>query len=180
MGTYEIGPTNASLKLRTTKAGLGARLAHDLTLEAKAWRGSIVMDDTNLAASSVEVKVAAASLAVVDFSGGVKPLSDRDRSEIASNIKEESLLTSKYPDITFRSTSIRGQSGAFTVTGDLTIKETTCPISLAVTVDSDDQVIARATIVQTEFGIKPYSAMLGTLKISDAVDVRATLKLPSG
>jgi hypothetical protein len=34
-------------------------------------------------------------------------------------------------------------------------------------------------VVQTQFGIKPYSAMLGTLKISDAVEVRATLTLPA-
>ena len=97
MGTYEIGPTNASLTVLTTKAGLGARMAHDLTLEVKAWSGSIVFDDTNLAASSVEVTVAAASLAVVDYSGGVKPLSDRDRSEIASNINEEGLPDHQIP-----------------------------------------------------------------------------------
>ena len=93
IGTYEIGPTNASLKLCTTKAGLGARLAHDLILEADAWSGSIVFDDSNMAASSVEVTVAAASLAVVDSSGGVKPLSDGDRREIASNINDKALLT---------------------------------------------------------------------------------------
>ena len=29
IGTHEIGPSNASLKALTTKAGLGARLAHD-------------------------------------------------------------------------------------------------------------------------------------------------------
>jgi polyisoprenoid-binding protein YceI len=179
IGTHEIGPSNASLKALTTKAGLGARLAHDLTLEAKAWSGSIVLDNANLAASNVEVTVAAASLAVVDSTGGVKPLSDGDRREIASNISEKALLTTEYPDITFRSTSISGQSGAFTVTGDLTIKGTTRPISLAVTVGDDGQVTVRATVVQTQFGIKPYSAMLGTLKISDAVEVRATLTLPA-
>ncbi len=178
-GTYEIGPSNASLKLRTTKAGLGARLAHDLTLEATAWNGSIVFDDANLAGSSVDVTIAAASLAVVDSSGGVKPLSDRDRSEIASTINEGVLQTAKYPDINFRSTTISGRSGAFTVTGDLTIKGTTRPISLSVSVDDDGQVTVRATVVQTEFGIKPYSSMLGALEVSDAVEVRATLTLPA-
>lgn len=175
-GTYEIGPSNTSLKVRTTKAGLGARLAHDLTLEAKVWRGSITFDDADLAASSVEVTVAATSLAVVDSSGGVKQLSDADRREIARNINEKALLTNKYPDITFRSTAISGQSGTFTVTGDLTITGTTRPISLAVTAD-DDQVTVRAAVVQTQFGIKPYSAMFGALKINDEVEIRATLTL---
>ena len=179
MDTYEIGPTNVSLKLCTTKAGLGARLAHNLTLEAKVWSGSIMLDDANPAALSVEVAVAAASLVVVESSGGVKPLSDGDRREIASNINDKALLTAKYPEITFRSTSISGQSGAFTVAGDLTIKGMTRPISLAVTVGDDGQATVRATVVQTQFGIKPYSAMLGALKINDAVEVRAVVTLPA-
>ena len=178
-GTHEIGPSNASLKVCTTKSGLGARLAHDLTLEAKAWSGSITFDDADLDASSVEVTIAATSLAVVDSTGGVKPLSDGDRREIAKNINDKALMTNKYPDITFRSTSISRQSGTFTVTGDLTITGATRPISLEVTVGDDGQVTVRARVVQTQFGIKPYSAMLGALKISDEVEVCATLTLPT-
>jgi polyisoprenoid-binding protein YceI len=178
-GTYGFGPSSASLTVRTTKAGLGARLAHDLTLEPESWSGSLAFDEADLAATSVEVTVAAASLAVVHSSGGVKPLSDGDRREIARNINEKALLTTKYPDITFRSTAISGELGTFTVTGDLTIAGTTRPIDLAVTVGDDGQVIVRATVVQTQFGIKPYSAMLGALKISDEVEVRATLTLPT-
>jgi polyisoprenoid-binding protein YceI len=178
-GTYEIGPSDASLTVRTTKAGLGARLAHDLTIEAKTWSGSITFDDADLAASSVEVTVAATSLAVIDFSGGIKPLSDGDRKEIARTINEKALQTNKYPDITFRSTAISGQADAFTVTGDLTITGTTRPASLAVTVGGGGLVTVRATLTQTQFGIKPYSAMLGTLKISDEVEVHATLTLPA-
>jgi hypothetical protein len=48
-----------------------------------------------------------------------------------------------------------------------------------VTVGEHGQVTLRATVVQTQFGIKPYSAMLGTLKISDEVEVYATLTLPA-
>jgi polyisoprenoid-binding protein YceI len=89
------------------------------------------------------------------------------------------LLTNKYPHITFRSTSINGQSGAFTIKGDLTITGTSRPISLAVTVGGDGQVTVQTSVVQTQFRIKPYSAMLGTLKISEEVEVRATLMLPT-
>jgi polyisoprenoid-binding protein YceI len=178
-GTYEIGPSNASLTVRTTKAGLGARLAHDLTIEAKTWHGSITFDDADLAASSVEVTVAATSLAVTGFSGGVKPLSDGDRKEIARNINDKALLTDKYPDITFRSTAISGHADTFTVAGDLTITGTTRSVSLAVTVGDGGQLAVRATVTQTQFGIKPYSAMLGALKISDQVEIHATLTLPA-
>jgi polyisoprenoid-binding protein YceI len=177
--TYEFGPSSASLTLRTTRAGLAARLAHDLTLEPESWSGSVTLDRADLATTSVEVIVAPASLAVAHSSGGVKPLSDGDRREIASIIKEKVLQTTKYPDLTFRSTAISGESSTFTVTGDLTITGTTRPIDLAVTVCDNGQVIVRATVVQTQFGIKPYSAMLGALKISDEVEICATLTLPA-
>ncbi len=101
-----------------------------------------------------------------------------DRREIVRNINDKALLTAKYPDITFRSTAISGEGRAFTVTGNLTIAETTHPIDLAVTSGDDGQVTVRATVVQTQFGIKPYSAMLGALRISDQVEIRATLTLP--
>lgn len=177
-GTHDIGPGDARVTVHTTKAGLGARLAHDLTLEAKAWSGSITFDDADLAASSVEVTVAAASLAVIDSSGGVKPLSDGDRREIARNINDKILQTDRFPDITFRSTAVDGQPDAFTVTGDLTIAGITRPVSLTATVGGGRRVTARATVVQTQFGIKPYSAMLGALKIDDRVEIQATLTLP--
>jgi len=178
-GTWDIGPTIGSLRVRTTKAGLGARLAHDLTLEASTWSGSISFDAADPTPSSVEVTVVATSLAVSDSSGGVKPLSDADRIEIARNINEKSLRTAKYPEITFRSTDITGQGRDFTVTGDLTIAGTTRPIDLMVTVGSDGHVTVRASVVQSRFGVKPYSAMFGALKIDDEVEVVATLNLPA-
>jgi polyisoprenoid-binding protein YceI len=177
-GTYKLGPSNASLTVRTTKAGLGGKLAHDLTLEARRWSGSVTFDKADLAASIIEVSVAAMSLVVIDSFGGVKPLSDADRKAIVRNINEKVLQTNKYPDITFRSTAIRGTADTYTVTGDLTITGTTRPVSLAVTVDEGGQVTVRAKVAQTEFGIKPYSAMLGALKVSDEVQIDATLTLP--
>jgi len=96
------------------------------------------------------------------------------------DINDKILLTTKYPDITFRSTAIRGESSTFTVAGDLTITGTTRPTNLAVMVGEDDRVaIVSATVVQTQFGIKPYSAMLGALKVADEVEIRATLTLPA-
>ena len=166
------------MTVHTARAGLGARLAHDLTLEAQTWSGSITFDDADLAASSVEVTVAASSLAVIDSSGGVKPLSDGDRGEIARNINEKILNTGRFPDITFCSTAISGQLDAFAVTGDLTIAGTTRPVSLTVTAGGGGRVTVRAAVVQTQFGIKPYSAMLGALKIDDRVEIHATVTLP--
>ena len=34
------------------------------------------------------------------------------------------------------------------------------------------------TVVPSSFGVKPYSAMLGALRVRDAVEVRAEVRLP--
>lgn len=177
-GTYQIGPTDGSLTIRTQKAGVGAKLAHDLVIEAKSWSGTVTFDADDPTASNGEVTVQPSSFEVIDSSGGVKPLSDGDRKEIAKNINDKALQTKKYPDITFRSTSVVGSGSAFTVAGELTITGQTNPTSLDVTIDGTN-VVVKGRVVQTEFGIKPYSAMLGALKIHDTVEVEGSFALPS-
>jgi hypothetical protein len=43
-----------------------------------------------------------------------------------------------------------------------------------------DRVTGAATIVQTNHGIKPYSAMFGTLKVKDVVEIEVDVRLPAG
>lgn len=179
-GNHSIGPDVGKLTIHTFRAGVGAKVGHDLILEATRWSGSLDIDADNPAASNVSVTVDTRSLAVVDGHGGVKPLSDKDRGDIVKNINDKSLQTAKYPEITFQSTSVMGSAPRLTVSGDLTIVGQTRPATLDVSVDdsgSGAKVTARTTVVQSEFGIKPYSAMLGALKVRDAVDLEVDLNL---
>jgi hypothetical protein len=45
---------------------------------------------------------------------------------------------------------------------------------------NDTLLKASCQVVQSRFGIKPYTGMLGALKIADAVEVRAEVRLPLG
>lgn len=160
---------------------MGAKIGHDLVLEAKRWNGSVDLDADNPAASSVQVSVDVASLEIVEASGGVKPLSDKDRGDIAKNI-EKSLDTKKHPQITFQSNDVSGTPPQLSVRGDLTIMGRTNPVTLAVTANDGSgstELVGRTTIVQTQFGIKPFSAMLGALKVKDEIELEVSCKLPS-
>ena len=54
-------------------------------------------------------------------------------------------------------------------------------MQLRLTTHSDaDRVTVAATIVQTNHGIKPYSAMFGTLKVKDVVEIEVDVRLPAG
>ncbi len=180
-GTHDIGAQNGMLGIYTYVGGMGAKMGHDLILEAKQWSGSVTVDADNPSASAVQVTIDARSFEIVQATGGLKPLSDKDRDEIAKNT-EKTLQTAKFPEITFRSTSVSGTAPAVTVQGDLTIAGTTKPVTLEVAVEEEAGeavMTARTAVVQTEFGVKPYSKM-GALKVKDQVDLEIKFGLPTG
>lgn len=84
--------------------------------------GEITLDPTNIAATSVEIAIDPASV-TTGVEGLDKHMKSPDMFDVAS-----------YPEITFTSTSVE-QTGENTakVTGDLTIKGNTKPITLDVT-----------------------------------------------
>src|SRR5437588_7160848 len=170
-GTYRLGPEHGTLLVRTGRAGLAARAGHDLTIEATGWAGTATVDPADPARSAVAVEVAVDSLEVRDGAGGVKPLTDSDRAEIRRTLRGKILRTADHPTIAFRSSRVEGTPEAFTVTGDLTIMGRTQPVTLQGAVTADGRVRGGATVTQTRWGITPYSALFGTLKLADDVRV---------
>jgi polyisoprenoid-binding protein YceI len=172
-----LGPGDGSIKVYAKREGLAARVGHDLTLEPTRWSAEVSLDPDDITRSTVTATVDGHSLEVVEGRGGATPLSDKDRADIKKNIAQK-VLTSG--EISFRSTGIEAAGdGKLTVNGELTIAGTTRPIRLDVT-QSGDRVSGRLTMRQTDFGIKPFSAMLGALKVSDGVDIEVDVRLPSG
>lgn len=176
-GTHNIGPSDGTLTIRTYRDGLGAKIGHDLVLEATTWSGSVNLDPGNPSACRVRASVDTRSFELRSASGGVKAISDKDRADIKKNIAEKILNVKKYPEIVFESTNVSGGGGNLSIAGNLTIAGTTRPVTLATTVDGN-KVRATTTVVQSQFGIKPFSAMLGALKVRDAVELEIELVLP--
>jgi polyisoprenoid-binding protein YceI len=177
-GSHAIGPSNGKLLIKTHKDGMGAKLAHDLVLAATKWHGTLNVDADNPGASSANLTVDARSIEIVEASGGVKGLSDKDRKDIAKNIDDKVLQTSKFPELTFESTSVSGSEPSFHVAGNMTVVGTTRPVNVNLNVNGS-QVTATTAISQKDFGIKPFSAMFGAIKLRDDVEFELTLDLPS-
>ncbi|AEM85432.1 YceI family protein [Streptomyces violaceusniger] len=171
-GSHRLGPPGGRLLIKTSRTGLGRRAGHDLTIEATRWSGEATVVDRAPEKSSVTVTVEADSLRVREATGGLKPLSEGDRAEIERTLKGEGLLhTAEYPTITFRSTHITGTPESFEITGDLTIKGRTHPVTVHGRCDPEGTLRGWASVTQSTWGIKPYSAFLGALKLSDEVRV---------
>jgi polyisoprenoid-binding protein YceI len=176
-GTYDLGPASGTLRLRTGRSGLGRRAGHDLTIEATRWSGQAVLDAGEPSRSAVTVEIAVDSFEVVEGSGGVMALTDADRAEIVKVVRDKVLHTREHPMITFRSTGVEGGPDSFTIEGDLTIMGVTRPVTVRGQA-SGGRLTGGATVVQSRWGIKPYSALFGQLKVADPVEIEFDVAAP--
>jgi polyisoprenoid-binding protein YceI len=175
-GRQQLGPDSGRLILHTYRSGLAAQAGHDLTIEITRWSGELDRGD-DIATSRLEVHIDIGSMVVREGIGGVKPLSDRDRREIVVTARKQ-LAADRYPEATFVAETFEPDSaGGGTISGTLTLHGQERPLRLQVRKIGDEHYNATATVVQSEFGIKPYSGMFGTLKLRDAVDVEADVDL---
>ena len=164
-----VGPDSGTLTVKTGKGGAAAKAGHNLVIEVTSWRGSF--DD-----GSITLTADSGSLRVRSGSGGMSPLGDEEKAGIAQTIDEEVL---KGGSIEFRSTRVERAGGTLAVEGDLELLGTTRPIAFDLTVDDGGRVTGRAIVKQTNWGIKPYSALFGTLKVADDVEVLIDARLPT-
>jgi polyisoprenoid-binding protein YceI len=111
---------------------------------------------------------------VVSGSGGISPLGEEERNGIAQTIDEEVL---QGGSIVYRSTTVTAREGGYDVEGELDLLGVTRPLSFALSVDGD-RLTGTAQVKQTDWRIKPYSALFGTLKVADVVEVSIDATLP--
>jgi len=176
-GRHPLGTDNGRIMLRTSRDGLVAQAGHDLTIEATRWSGELTVDgDGN--PQSLTVTVDLGALIVRAGTGGVKPLSDRDKREIGVSARKV-LAADRFPEATFSATSFQpGPDGTGgTISGTLQLSGQRRPQHLDVSQAGPGKYRATTTVRQTSFGIKPYSAFLGSLKVADAVAVEVNLDL---
>ena len=180
-GRYRVGPENGTLLVRTGREGAAALMGHDLTLVATSWTATVRVDAGNPSRSTVRATVDAGSLVVLEASGGPVGLTDSQRAEIEDTMRTKVLRSDRHPRISFRSTSVDGDGKRASVTGDLTLARRTRPVTLELRVARSKlpRIIATTSLVQTEFGIEPYSALLGALRVKDVVEVTVELRLPA-
>ena len=174
---HKVGPSQGRLLLRTSRQGVAAQVGHDLLIEVTRWSGVVeVAEDRS--ASTVEVTADTASLTVVEGTGGVKPLSGKDKRDIEQTTRKL-LQTERHPRAVFACKDVRPTSDGGTLEGTLTLLGIDRPISLDVTERADGSYRATGQIPQSEYGIKPYTALFGALKLADVVTVEVELDLNS-
>jgi YceI-like protein len=168
-GSVRLGPSDGRVILRTYREGLAAQIGHDLVLEITLW-SAVAAPPGAEGGAGLEARIDLTSLRVLEGTGGAKPLSDQDRRDIAGNARK-ALDTEHHPEAVYRSTGFTGTEGGGVFDGTLSLHGVDRPLSLRVTRTEQGGYRASATVRQTDHRIKPYSALLGALKLRDTVEI---------
>lgn len=161
--TYKIDANHTDVVASWSHFGFSNPIAHFGKVD-----GSITYDPANVGASKVEVTIPLSGL-----NSHVGDFDDHLRSA-------DFFDAEKFPTITFKSTSVKAAGkGKLKVTGDLTIKGTTKPVVLDVTINKTGvQPLAKreaagfsatATVKRTDFGLGLYAP-----NVSDQVKLSIT------
>jgi polyisoprenoid-binding protein YceI len=169
---YQLGPENGQITVRTNRGGWAAFTGHRLTIDVGQWQATLDLGDDAHDPPKLTATIDATSLTVLDGVGGLKRITDANRSQIARSIATKVLASGRFPTVTFESSSVdRGDAQTWRVDGHLTLVGQRKPLGFAVHVGPDGELTATVPVVQKAFGIKPFSTMMGALRVPDPVEV---------
>jgi len=168
-----LGPPVAECHVFTYREGLLASFGHDLELAVT--RFDIRIDEE---ARRADASFDAASLRVVralrdgvELPGGI---SEADRRTIEDSARRDVLEVTSYPEIRYRTTRVLDVEDGFDVTGKLVLhgkeRDVTVPLRRV-----GDRYVGAVVLAQPDFGIRPYSAFFGAMKVKPEVLVRVSL-----
>jgi polyisoprenoid-binding protein YceI len=168
-GNYRLGPDAGRVVVKTSRAGLAAKVGHDLVLEVTRWSADINVPaetDGGMSAAAITAELDLGSLAVRDGTGGARPLTDADRRDIQSTMGK---ILGGAGQAAFRSTRVIPAAAGGAIDGTLTLNGRSQPVRLQMISPAAGRYRGTVAVVQSAFGIKPYTGFFGALKLRDEV-----------
>jgi polyisoprenoid-binding protein YceI len=157
----------------TYKEGLLSAVAHDLKIRVGSFQIDVAEDFSSVEATfdPMSLQVECARVEGRDAPG---TLSKRDRRTIEDNIVKEVLEAKRYKEVRYASSHVQAKGEGYRIDGTLTLHGQSHSMRVPVRREGD-RYVAEVRLHQPDFGIKPYRAALGTLKIRPDVDVRISV-----
>lgn len=168
---YAINAMVSRFTVQAFASGLLSAFGHNPKIAIRDLKGEIHFDPAHVEKSTMHLVIRADSLTVTDN------ISDKDRRDIEGDMREKVLETSKYPEIVFDVAGVsvnkadNGQSQV-TLNGQLCLHGMTRPQKIPATIVVTGEVLrafGEFSLRQTDYGIKPVSAVGGGLKVKDEV-----------
>ena len=178
-GSYCLDTNSGNLYVYTFKEGLLSKLAHDLLIDITDFKVNLEVPDAGLASGSMELEIQANSLKVVcALKDGERTdaLKEKDIADIERDMGVKVLHPDKYPTATFCSKTIQEKDGGYKINGDLSLHGVTKSIDFDIDANGE-HIKGMITLLQKDYGIKPFKAMMGTLKIKNEINIDFDLPL---
>ena len=175
---WTLDGSSGELLILTGVAGPAAKTGHRLTIAMRSWQATVDWHGKDPA--GVELSVAVDSLEVIKGEGGLTPLGGPEKGIARSNALK-SLDVKKFPQIRFTATAIDKTTDGYRLNGTVEIHGKSRPQSVDLTVQDrgkDWAMSAQISITQTDFGVKPYSLLMGAVKVADPVTISFTASHP--
>jgi polyisoprenoid-binding protein YceI len=182
---YQIDPQASSLHVFVYRGGTFARLGHNHVMTSKSVTGRVWMRPS-FPASGFELSFPVADLIVddpdarraagTDFPPDI-PAADKEGTR-KNMLRKEVLDAETYPTVTVKAATIEGSLQAPKITVRITIKNATKDVIVPtnIVVNGDGLTASgEFDILQTDFGMKPFSVALGALEVHDRLHVRFNL-----
>lgn len=168
---YMINPTVSRFTVKAFASGLLSAFGHSPTIAIRDMQGEVRFDPSVIESSSLHFVVRAESLAVTDN------VSDKDRREMETEMRERVLEVARYPQIVYDAPRVSVKNTAdsqsdIVLLGQLTLHGVTRaqPIAAGIVVTGDLlRAFGEFSVRQSDYNIKPTSAVGGGLKVKDEV-----------
>ena len=167
---YRLVPADSTFTVQAFAEGLFSAFGHDPVIAIRDFTGEAQFVPGSFESASLTIKVNPDLLSVINSE------KEKDRLEIERTMREQVLEVERFPEIVFRSANIsasRLAEGRYRarIIGDLTLHGVTQKnvwLSAEATM-TGDTLRARGdfSLKQSDFGIKPFSAVGGTIKLKN-------------
>jgi polyisoprenoid-binding protein YceI len=172
---YAVDSQQSKVEIHVSREGAFKAFGHDHLVAAEQISGQAQFDPQRIDLSSVHLKIPTKSITVTDPGE-----SEKDRQEVQATMQGEKVLdVSKFPEITFTSSSISAAKKTpdgweLTLAGKLKLHGVEKPVSFPLHVHADASELrgqGELSILQTDYGITPVKVAGGTVKVKDKLKI---------
>ena len=171
---WNLDASDGQLLVHTGVTGRAAKMGHRLTIAMNTWLATVRWSAGEPAEAELTVEVD--SLQVLRGEGGVKALSGLEKTLARSNALKV-LDADRFPQIRFQASDIDTVDDGYRLTGTLEIHGVAGERGIELRVEDLGgawRLSCQAEVRQSEYGIKPYSMLMGSMKVVDTVTVSFT------
>jgi polyisoprenoid-binding protein YceI len=182
---YDVDAQNSKVNILVYRGGTLARLGHNHVMTARQLAGKVWIHP-QFEKSGFDISFQVRDLVVDDAqerraAGSDFPpeIAQADREATRANmLKPEVLDAENFPEVRLQATNVQGSLASPQITVGIAIKDVRREMSVPVKISMAGQQLraqGEFDVLQSEFGIKPFSVGLGALQVQDRLHIRFSI-----